>query len=476
MSNPLRSLTDSPTQPWPAPAQLRSVAARRRRRHRTAVASVAAVAVAALAFTLVQARSDGGPRSPVGVNAGLHPVGRSGPALQLVSDVQPLSASDPSAKQSAAAVAQAEQEFALALLKQTNGSRTQDNVALSPSSLSIALSMLQNGATGETRAQIAQVLHTVSLSNDQQDAGWTSLTDDLTAAAKRGFTYQSANSLWLQQNLPMQQPFMDAMARYFRAGVWQVDFANNLTGATEALNSWVKKQTHGKIAQLFKDGDLDSSTILVLANAVYFTAKWKYQFDPKWTRDAAFSASDGSVTNVPFMSMDTTYTHVALPNSTTSTYQAVQLPYAGDRLAALVIMPRSGSLTSFVDGLTGPSLQHIVSQLAPTKVRLKLPKIHLEQYTNLKTTLIGLGMPRAFSDAAELSALTPVAAKVQSAVQRTYLDVDEAGTEAAAVTGISVVPLSLVPGEDLTFDHPFLFLIRDTVTGTILFSAEVQHP
>ena len=463
---------DTP-QSWRAPNALRRTASRRRRRTRGAVAGVAGVAVAALVVTLAQPDSGPGP-SPVRIATSLHTSARSGAGLQLVSDVSPLTGDSASAQASARAVAQAEQDFALTLLQQTNSSGSTDNVALSPSSLSIALTMLQNGAAGETRDQIAKVLQTSDLSNDQQDAGWASLTADLTAAAKQGFSLESANSLWLQQNFPVQQPFMDAMARYFRAGVWQVDFDHNLSGASQALNAWVNKQTHGKITKLFKEGDIDQTTVMVLANALYFKAKWQYPFNPKLTGDAAFQLPDGTTTSVPFMHLGAGGGD--LPAVSTPEYQAVQLPYQGGRLAALAIMPKHDSLSSFVAGLDANGLRRIGASLKSQPVSLSLPRFRVDQYTNLRDILSALGMPLAFHANADFMPMSPARPFVQSAVQRDYLSVDEAGTEAAAVTGLGMTITSLTVSLPLAFDHPFLFLVRDTVTGTILFSAEIQHP
>jgi serpin B len=183
------------------------------------------------------------------------------------------------------------------------------------------LSMLQNGAVGQTRQGIATTLQTTGLTNAQQNAGWATLTDDLANAGKRaGLTLESANSLWLQQNLPMQQPFMDAMAQYFRTGVWQVNFAGDLTGAVKAINTWVTDKTHAKITRLFDDTDIDQSTALVLANAVYFKAAWQYQFDPKLTHNGDFHLAGGGTADVPFMAItEQAAAAMKLPSAMTST-------------------------------------------------------------------------------------------------------------------------------------------------------------
>jgi len=456
---------------WPSPDQLRSTAARRRRRRRliggTAVGAAVATAIALVVVIPGETSHPG-----VHVPAGLHVASRAGVAVQLVANDHAITA--PSNATAADAVAQAEQAFTFALLRQTNTSAKHDNVVLSPSSLAIALSMLQTGALGETRQGIAKTLQTTGLTTAQQNAGWAALTVDLVAAGRKaGLTLESANSLWLQQNLPMQQPFMDAMARYFKSGVWQVDFARNLPGAVKAINAWVTDKTHDKITKLFADGDIDASTVLVLANAVYFKAAWQTQFDPKLTKDGDFHLAGGGTATVPFMA--TSSEGLKLPSAVTPGYDAVQLPYTGGRFAALAIMPKGQDLTQFVDGLTPARLRQITSSALSDQhpVALRMPRFTAEQYTKLNDTVAAMGMQQAFSAAADFSAMSPGGLTVQSVVQRDYLSVDEKGTEAAAVSGISM-NMSALPW--ISLDHPFLFLIRDTQTGTIMFAAQIQHP
>ena len=458
---------------WRSPEQLRSLAVHRRRRRRLiGVTAIGAAAVTAAALVVTPGAP---PHQGVHVPAGLRAAARAGVAVQLVANDQPITA--PSDTTAAMAVARAEQAFTFALLHQTNTSGKRDNVVLSPSSLAIALSMLQNGALGDTREGIAKTLQTSGLTNAQQNAGWAALTADLaTAGKKAGLTLESANSLWLQQNLPMQEPFMHTLARYFQSGVWQVDFGRDLAGATRAINTWVTDKTHGKITKLFADGDIDASTVLVLANAVYFKAAWQTQFDPKLTKDGGFYLSGGGTATVPFMATPSEGVK-GLPHAITPGYDAVQLPYAGGRFAAFAILPKGQELTQFVDSLTPARLHQITATLSGERpVALQMPRFTAEQYTNLDETMKAMGMQRAFTPVADFSAMSPAGLWVQNVVQRDYLSVDEKGTEAAAVTGIDMTDLAVKVTPSISLDHPFLFLIRDTKTGTIMFAAQIQHP
>ena len=468
----------SPTEPrvgpraasWPGAAHLRRAAYRRGRRKWAGSVAVGAAAAAAIALVVILPHRSRQP--PESVAPGLTVAGRAGAGVGLVAKVAAIR-SEPNATDEFA-VARAEQAFALALLRQSHRAGGNGNVVFSPSSLAVALSMLGNGASGSTRTEIASTLRSSGLSDQQQDAGWSALTADLAAAGSTsGVTLQSANSLWLQRNLPMNPDFMALLSQYFRAGVWQVDFINDLTGAERALNAWVKAQTHGKITSLFKPGDLDVTTRLVLANAVYFKGTWQTAFDAHLTRNQPFHAV-GSAPSVPFMANDPEGPKLAA--TVTSGYEAVQLPYTGGRFAALAIMPKQQTLPAFADGLSAGGLTQIVGSLRPQVVSLSMPRFTLDNYVDLETILGGMGMPTAFSDQADFSSLSPVPLKLQAAVQRAYLRVDEIGTTGAAVTGLGVQATSAPVSVPITLDHPFLFLVRDTRTGAILFSAEVENP
>ncbi len=397
------------------------------------------------------------------------PAARVGVATELVASAPSPAAANATA--ATRAVASGEQAFSLALLRQLGAAADGGNVTVSPASLAVALAMLETGARGATRTQIASTLGSSSLSATAQDLGWAALLSQLGAATEEaGINFDSANAMWLAEGLPMEPSFMAAMAGYFRSGVWQVDFAHQLPAAQASINQWVDQQTRHKILALFKPGDLSTETQLVLANAVYFNAKWQDQFDPAASGPGTFSSGSGPQATVTFMRQP----HAL--GAMTSSYEAVQLPYAGGRLAALAIMPTAQSLPAFVSTLTIAGLAHIAAT-SNQPVRVSLPRFRVEDYVNLNATLQALGMPLAFSDLANLSAMSPIPLEVQSVAQRDYLSVAEQGTEAAAATGISAVPAAAIEvSASLDFDHPFLFLVRDTSTGTILFATEFQGP
>jgi serpin B len=445
---------------------------RRRRQARGAGAVLVAAAIAAA--VVAPQLGSGGPRPAPPTAAGnphLHVSTQLGAALELVAaHTGHAPAADTSAE---AQVAQAEQAFSIALLKAVNSS-SGSNESVSPTSLAIALSMLQNGAQGSTLSEIKATLRSSGLSTATQDAGWAALVADWsTAAAKDKTVLESANSIWTQRGLPLRAAFMAALARYYNSGVWQVDFGHNMAGALAALNAWTSKHTHGRIKQLFDQ--LDPATVLVLANAVYFKAAWQESFDQKSTTAGPFTLGSGKTVQAQFMS--STGQSPTLVSIGTG-YQAAELPYHGGRFAALAIMPTSGSLSEFTDALTPASLQGIVAKLVnPGALNLYLPRFTTTSKTDLVPVLSSLGMAGAFGGSADFGGLSPVGLQLAQAIQRVYLKVDEKGTVAAAATGISLVPTALAANPlTIRFDHPFLFMIRDTKTGAILFTSQINDP
>lgn len=419
-------------------------------------------------------------RSPPTTTAGAHgssppasvPVtagDRSGAAVELTAQIP---AAVPDDQAAAHTVSAGEQELALRLLTRLSTQGSGNNVTVSPMSLAVALAMLADGARGRTLSQIDSVLGTAAIGTPARNNGWATLLSGLVDQARAdGVSMQSADALWLQHGLDMNATFMADMARYFRTGVWQVDFAHDLAGATEAINKWVSTNTQGKITKLFNPGDIDPFTVLVLANAVYFHANWQHQFDPAASRRGVFSAPGGPST-VTFMDQ------VVPSASSTSGFDEVRLNYAGGDFQADVIMPRGKSLEDFVAGLTVGGLKTLLA--APQqRAEIQLPKFSDDGYLNLNQTLSAMGMPLAFSPLADFSAMSPTGLQVQSVVQRDYLKVAEKGTEAAAVTGISAIPSAAMAGPKppvIKFDHPFVFLVRDTTSGAILFASLVNTP
>lgn len=444
--------------PWRGPDEVRRIARRRTLTRRTALGVAGLAAAGGVVDALLP--SGTAPKQAIRhrLAGGLVEQDRIGSAVELVAGVRPL----PTAANDITPVATAERLFALDLLRVVPA--TDKNVVLSPSSLATALAMLQLGAAGTTRDEIAHVLHTDHLTSQQQALGWAALTRSL---ADTG-VLESANSVWQQHGLRLTTTFTTQLARYFETGVWQVDFARHTDEATTAINQWCSDHTHRRITKLFDQ--LDPSTVLVLANAEYFKAAWKYQFDTKTTSREPFFRADGSKTSIPFL-----HSSGRAKFLVAKSYYAAQLPYAGERFAAQFIAPISGTLPDLIATLTPADLTAIDRAAVVPEARFAAPKFTLATFTELNGPLQQLGMRTAFGNA-DFSAMTPVGGlSVSQVVQRDYLKVDEEGTEAAAVTGISIAD-SALGGIQPVFDKPFLFVVRDTLTGVILFAGQIVDP
>jgi serpin B len=363
--------------------------------------------------------------------------------------------------------------FAIAMLQRLG--QEGGNVVFSPYSIETALSMVDAGAAGSTAGEIDHVLHTSRPT--AVAAGLAALNTRLTAASRGQDSPQVhlANGLWVQSGRALRKPFTETLSSVFGASPQVVDFAGAPDAARQQINSWVAARTAHLITNLFPTGTITNQTALVLANAIYLAAHWTDPFMPAQTAPGPFYTGTGPSVQVPFMAQ----TPVELSYVHGRGYQAVDLPYLHSTLSMLLIMPTPGTLARFEQGLSAGSVTQIDGALRPTRLDLHVPRFHLALSTGLEPILSELGMPVAFSDAADFSGITTQTSLKISAVQHAaYLRVDEQGTVAAAATGIAVEPtaIQVEPAPQLTLDHPFLAFLRDSATGAILFVAQVTDP
>jgi len=389
----------------------------------------------------------------------------------------------------ALAVENAEVGFSIDLLNRLVASTDASgstNVLVSPSSLSTALAMLELGAHGATEEGIAAALHTARLSPSEQAAGWYSLAALLageTSLAGTNLKHEPelniANALFLQEHFSVLPVFLQALSRDFHTGLWEVNFEKDLAGATRSINQWTSDSTKGLIKQLFSPGALRASTVLVLADAVYFHARWLSPFE-SMTLARPFFLGDGGSERVPFMSSPSIDSRNAFhtPVSESAGLVAVGLPYAGAKLSALVLMPTGTTLPAFASSLSPTSLAQIVNGMSSQEVQLSMPTFTERADYNLSQTLSSMGMSQAFGPEADLTgiALQPPL-YVQTVEQHAYLQVTPKGTTAAAATGVGVgMSATQATLHPIVIDHPFLFLVRDDATGAILFESMVENP
>ncbi len=354
---------------------------------------------------------------------------------------------------------------------------TSGNLFFSPFSIDIALSMLYGGAEGETEAQLA-----AALGVDGEDA-WhdnlAALTADLCGEHHRAYSLYAANATWGQEGVPFLDDFATLMDATYGAPIEEVDFMGDASGAADDINAWVADQTQGYIDPLFEPNDIDAFTRLVLANAIYFEADWATQFDTGDTYDQDFTLADGDTASVPMMHATEDY-HLAVVDGA----RLLEMPYEDDELSMVVVLPDEvDGLPALEAALTAEQLADWTDQLHEAEVIVTLPTFELHHELPLRENLQALGITDAFDvDLADFTGIVDAADMadnyyVSAARHKAYVKVDEEGTVAAAATGIAVSDLSAAPSEnEFTADHPFLFLIRDMLTDTILFMGRVEDP
>jgi serpin B len=353
------------------------------------------------------------------------------------------------------------------------------NLFYSPYSISLALAMTYAGARGETERQMAQTLR-FSLPQEQLHPAFNMLDLNLRpleqktpAADEQPFQLNIANSLWGQEGFDFLPEFLDLLAENYGAGMYRVDYRQPET-ARRLINGWVEEQTREKIKDLIAEGVLNPLTRLVLVNAIYFKGAWVYPFDEEATREAPFTLLDGSQVNVPMMHLAKDLLYWRGEN-----YSAVRLPYRDSSMAMLILVPDEGKFEEVEKALTPQMLEEIRSNIALAAVRLAMPKFKMETSFDLSRTLAEMGMPEAFDRSlADFSGMTGRKDLfISDVVHKAFVDVNEAGTEAAAATAV-IMELKAMPMNEveLTIDRPFLFFIEDQQSGTLLFAGRVVDP
>jgi serpin B len=355
------------------------------------------------------------------------------------------------------------------------------NLFYSPYSISLALAMTYAGARGETEEQMAEALNFLLDQGNLHSAfNWLSAElagrgDGAHGKDGEGFRLNIVNAIWGQKDYEFLPAFLDILAENYGAGLRILDFINETEQSRLAINGWVSQQTEGRIRDLIPKGAVDELTRLVLTNAIYFNAAWKYPFQKQATTNGPFYLLDGGQVTVPMMKQAESFGYASGDG-----YQAVELPYDGDELSMVILLPQAGQLETFEDGPQAQQVSDIIGDLQATRVALTMPKFEFESEFSLNGALAAMGMPDAFSpDYADFSGMDGARdLYVSDVIHKAFVSVDEAGTEAAAATAVIVGTTSIPeePKVEVTLDHPFIFLIRDIETGSILFVGRVLNP
>ena len=377
-----------------------------------------------------------------------------------------------------ASIADANNAFAFDLLEATRADEP-DNLFYSPFSVSSALGMTYGGAGGETAQQLHDVLH-VGLDDAEFHDTLGAYTNDLGGEHGRAYTLAVANRLFAQEGYPLQPDFVSLTSDTYSAPVQPVDFIADPDGSRDAVNDWVADQTHDTIDTLLPPGSISPDTRLVLANAIYFLGDWTQAFDRSSTRDAVFHAPSGDRT-VPMMSGNPAGEE-ALLTSFDADFSMVRLPYQGDQVSMLLLIPVDSTtpLAAIEPELDATRLQALVDALQPAyDLTVQLPRFELRTAIELSPALKSLGMTDAFdfhrADFSNISGTDDLA--LSGVNHEAFVSVDEHGTEAAGGTGAAVATVQSLSSTPLfKADRPFLFVIRDDLTGTVLFVGRLVEP
>lgn len=355
----------------------------------------------------------------------------------------------------------------------------QENVFFSPVSISLALAMALTGAGGDTAAEIAQAMNlAVDMTTDTSAlaAAYDSLLTQLNPAAAQ-CVLRVANRFWVQQDLPLQREYVDLLASAFDSGLAKLDFQDDPEGSRRVINDWVAQQTEDRIQDLIPGGMLNPDTRAVLTNAIYFLGDWASVFEEKATRDRPFHVDKGLDPAVPTMAQTARFPYTGITNG-----QLLVLPYENNELEMVILLPDAvDGLAELEANLTTDHLNSWLAEAAPVLTDLHLPRFHIAGEFSLNQVLQELGMQKPFTAGADFSGMTTAESLfISNVVHKSFIDVFEQGTEAAAATAIEFERVSEVVAspERVVFhaDHPFLFLIRQPATGAILFMGRVTNP
>ncbi len=348
------------------------------------------------------------------------------------------------------------------------------NLIYSPFSISSAVSMVLAGARGSTASGIATALGERGI-NPAYHTDLAALVDQLIREANTGGGQLSiANALWVQSGLPLEAAFRNVLSSQYKAPLTQLDFFNPERCRVE-INSWTEQQTKGKIRDLFAPGVLKPSTRLVLTSAIYFKGAWQSPFQTQQTKPAPFRTGTRGTVQADFMNQTAHFGYAEVPG-----LQVLEMKYGGTPLAFDALLPKGDDLKSLENSLSPENLAKWFAELGDRKVQVALPRFRAESEFSLKEMLSRMGMESAFTGSADLSGIDGKRdLQISDVVHKAFVEVTEEGTVAAAATGAAISLTAMrqePPTPVFRADHPFVFLIRDTRSGAILFAGRVMNP
>ena len=384
--------------------------------------------------------------------------------IQPENEIEPAKLIELTTKQGEKAAT--DNRFALKMFKEVSG---EPNTFFSPLSLNLAIGMLYNGASGDTRAEMGEVLGLGDLSVVEINEYYQKMSQallNIDPLTQIGI----ANSIWYRNGFPVKQPFIDMNHEYFDAEVSEIDF--DKPDAADIINDWCAEKTNDKIKEIVH-APISPYIMMYLINALYFKSTWKFEFDKKETKQDDFTKVGNQKKKVNMMEQTKT-----LPYYANDYLQCVEMPYGNEAFSMVAILPADGTdIDQIIDYLDDSKWQNVVSNLYPQKIWLKFPRFKIECDIPLNVPVMKVGMKRIFSGGFEN--ISDVALAVSNIKQKTFVEVNEEGTEAAAVTVIVMFTTSAGPDpQPVPFfaNRPFLYLIKEKSTGVILFIGRMDDP
>lgn len=357
-------------------------------------------------------------------------------------------------------------DFAFEVFKTVAENETEDNFMVSPLSLSIALGMVSNGADGTTKTAFEDVLGNGTSVSEMNN--YNKMLIESLAAKTSGTSFDLANSIWIQNGFQVEDDFLTTNKMFYDNDVETIDFGSQ--SAVNKVNNWVNENTNGKIERLvesFTDG-----TVMFLANALYFKSQWKFQFKKEDTKEADFHINRNDTATVSMMNMEADIHYF-----TNESFSSIVLPYEQERFEMIVLMPHpTYEVANILENIDSELLNDIDSNgHIFNGLKIRLPRFKFGYEIGLNEALKSIGLEIAFSEDADFSKINDnIGLRITKVLQKTFIEVNEEGTEAAAATGVEIGPTSIIPS--FTANRPFLYTIREKFTGAICFIGKVGHP
>ncbi len=349
-----------------------------------------------------------------------------------------------------------------------------DNLVISPFSISTAMAMAYGGSGGETKNQMSETL-CFDPDIDRFHKELTKHVGKIEDMTGDDLEMSIANAMWAQYDYPFRNSYIKTLKEYYGSVFYKVDFTSDREKIRNEINHWVEKKTNHKIIELIRRGILIEDTRLVLVNAIYFLSNWLEEFDKELTRAGNFNIDENTRIEAKFMNKEAKFNYYEDEHA-----QVIEIPYSGENFSMMFFLPNENAgISDFEARFNTAVYEDYINNLKQQKVQLLLPKFKMRFHINLEQILNQMGMPLAFSDRADFSRMTDEDdLKIDRVIHQAFIEVDEKGTEAAAATAVTIIRKVAMPDEQIVFkaDRPFNFIIKENKSNTILFMGRVINP